>query len=307
MPVEIASVLAKMAMLVLLMLVGYLCARLRVTGPEFNRRATPVVMNVLLPATILNSVIGSEEPVSGTVLLGYLGVLFLALLLCFVAAWLAVWLLRARGDERGVLWLTMAFSNNAFVGFPVVEVVFGPAAVFYAAISNIPFNLMLYTVGTAQLQQGEGRRMNWKQVLSTPLVATLLAAVLFLTRVPVPQVLCDTISTLAAATIPMSMLIVGTSLGGIPVKKAFGSARVYLAAAVRLLAAPVLVWLVLRLFVRDPVMLGIPVIIAACPSAMIITVLCLRYGRDDSLSSEVIFVSTVFSAVTIPLLLWLLF
>lgn len=102
------------------------------------------------------------------------------------------------------------------------------------------------------------------------------------------------------------MIVIGTSLGGIPLKKAFGNWRVYVASFVRLIVCPVVVWAVLRLFVHDPMMLGIPVLLAACPSAMIITVLCLQYGKDEALSSEVIFMSTVFSAATIPLLIWLL-
>ena len=62
-----------------------------------------------------------------------------------------------------------------------------------------------------------------------------------------------------------------------------------------------------RLDVYAGALLGISVLMAACPSAMLVTALCLQYGRSDAFASKCIFLSTVLSAVTIPLLIWLLF
>ena len=73
-----------------------------------------------------------------------------------------------------------------------------------------------------------------------------------------------------------------------------------------MLGGLLLTWLVLRPFVSG-VLLGIPVLLAACPSAMVVTALCLQYGRSDAFASKCIFLNTILSAVTIPLLIWLLF
>ena len=102
------------------------------------------------------------------------------------------------------------------------------------------------------------------------------------------------------------MLVIGTSLGGISVRSVLTDWRVYVVSAVRLLVCPLLTWLVLRPFAAGA-LLGISVLMAACPSAMLVTALCLQYGRSDAFASKCIFLSTVLSAVTIPLLIWLLF
>ena len=107
-------------------------------------------------------------------------------------------------------------------------------------------------------------------------------------------------------TMPLSMLIIGTSLGAISVRAALADWRVYAVSAARLLVCPLLTWLVLRPFVGGA-LLGIPVLLAACPSAMVVTALCLQYGRSDAFASKCIFLNTILSAVTIPLLIWLLF
>ena len=302
---NLSIVFAKMAMLVLIMLLGYLCARIGITGPEFNKRVTPLVMNVLLTATILNSVL-SVPDFTGRDIVDYVLVLTAATVLQIAAAWFLPRLLRTRGEDVGATRLVTAFGNVGFVGLPVVAAIFGDEMVFFASLANIPFNLALYSIGAAQLSGGAGARFDWRKVLNMPVIATLLSVVLLLSRIHVPAVIADTISTLAGATIPLSMLIIGTSLGAISVRAALADWRVYVVSAVRLLVCPLLTWLVLRPFVSGA-LLGIPVLLAACPSAMVVTALCLQYGRSDAFASKCIFLSTVLSAVTIPLLIWLLF
>ena len=284
---NLSIVFTKMAMLVLIMLLGYLCARIGITGPEFNQRVTPLVMNVLLTATILNSVL-SVPDFTGREIVDYVLVLTAATVLQVVMAWFLPRLLRTRSEDVGATRLVTAFGNVGFVGLPVVAAIFGDEMVFFASLCNIPFNLALYSIGAAQLSGTDGARFDWRQVLNMPVIATLLSVVLLLSRIHVPAVIADTISTLAGATIALT------------------DWRVYAVSAVRLLVCPLLTWLVLRPFVSG-VLLGIPVLLAACPSAMVVTALCLQYERSDAFASKCIFLSTVLSAVTIPLLIWLLF
>lgn len=300
----LSIVFAKMAMLVLIMLLGYLCARIGITGPEFNQRVTPLMVKVLLPATILNSVL-SVPDFSGRELLDYILVMTVMVALQMLPAWFLPRLMRTRSEDVGATRLVTAFGNVGFVGLPVVAAIFGDEMVFFASLCNIPFNLALYSCSAAQLSP-DGGRVRWQDVLNAPVIATLLSVVLLLSRVHVPGVLADTISSVSGATIPLSMLVIGTSLGGISVRSVLTDWRVYVVSAVRLLVCPLLTWLVLRPFAAGA-LLGISVLMAACPSAMLVTALCLQYGRSDAFASKCIFLSTILSAVTIPLLIWLLF
>lgn len=300
---NLSTVFAKMAMLLLIMLLGWLCARTGITGPEFNRRVTPLLVKVLLPATILNSVL-SVPDFSGSELLEYILVMTVMVVLQMLAAWFLPRLMRTRSEDVGATRLVTAFGNVGFVGLPVVAAIFGDEMVFFASLCNIPFNLALYSCSAAQLSP-DGGRVRWQDVLNAPVIATLLSVVLLLSRVHVPGVLADTISSVSGVTIPLSMLVIGTSLGGISVRSALTDWRVYAVSAVRLLVCPLLTWVVLRPFVSG-MMLSLPVIMAACPSAILVTALCLQYGRSDAFASKCIFLSTILSAVTIPLLIWLL-
>lgn len=294
----------KMALLVMLLALGYLCARLKLVGPEFNKGLSKLVINVFLAGMILSSVINKKlEMTGGDVAFGLL-MMTLSMLICVGIGWLSPTLLRIKDGDKGMYRILAAFMNNGFVGFPLVAAVYGENAVFFASLSNIPFNLLLYTAGVMLLQKGDkNTKFSIKSVINVPIVATLIAVVIFIFEIPMPKLVDDVADTLSAATVPLSMMCVGLSLGSVSLKEALMQPRLYGISLVRLLICPLAVWLVLRIFITNPVILGTIVILSACPSAIICTILGIQYGRDGVESSEAIFISTMLSMITIPLLI----
>lgn len=303
---DMSSVLTQMGILVFIMAVGFVCAKLGVTGRAFNRSVSGVVMNVLLVFTILYSVMSTDMEMT----LGDIGlaVLFFSimLLLCGLMGWLCARLMRLGKDTAGIACFSLFFSNTVFVAFPVIESIYGTQGVFLASLSNIPFNLLAYTAGTMAIS-GEGRAsISLKKALSAPLVATLVAVAVFLSGLKVPAPIVDAFGTIGKATVPMSMLIVGTSLGGISIRRALSDWRVYILSFLRLLVVPFVVWLLLKGLVQSKMLLDELVILASAPTAMIATILAIRYEKNEAFASECVFISTLFSAVTMPLVIWLL-
>ena len=301
-------VLQKMVMLVLLMMVGFGAARAGWVDAKFNQMASRLVVNVFTACTIAGSVMNVEPMMNGRDLGLAVGAIFLTFLIGGAIGWAVSRLLPLKGRERNVAWLSIFFMNNVFVGFPVVEAVFGPDAIFCASLSNLPFNLLLYTVGVANLRAGEGRgRVKVREIFSVPLIATFLAIFLFLTQIPVPGLIADTVSTLGSATVPMSMLIIGISLSRVPIRSALLDWRAYVVSLTRLILCPVAGWLVMGLFLpRDGTIPGVFTVTAACPCAAMITILSIRFGSDDSFASKINFLSTALSALTLPLITCLL-
>lgn len=260
----------KMALLVMLLALGYLCARLKLVGPEFNKGLSKLVINVFLAGMILSSVINKKlEMTGGDVAFGLL-MMTLSMLICVGIGWLSPTLLRIKDGDKGMYRILAAFMNNGFVGFPLVAAVYGENAVFFASLSNIPFNLLLYTAGVMLLQKGDkNTKFSIKSVINVPIVATLIAVVIFIFEIPMPKLVDDVADTLSAATVPLSMMCVGLSLGSVSLKEALLQPRLYGISLVRLLICPLAVWLVLRIFITNPVILGTIVILSACPSAII--------------------------------------
>ncbi len=294
----------KMTEMVLLMLVGFVCAKIKTTGPEFNKYASVLLTNVLLPATILKSSIGVESAISNGEVFFVLLMYTVMMGIAYVIGKLTVKLLPIKAGESGVMLCIVMYMNVAFIGFPMAEAVYGPQASFYAALSCMPFNALLFSAGTVSLQGGG--KIGPKCLLNAPLIATAIGIVLFLLNIPVPQVIFGTIGSVAGATVPVSMIILGTSLAGMDLKSSFNDWRVYAASLVRLVLCPIAVYFTLRLLTDNEVLLGTVTILSATPSAVALTALCIQFGVDEKLASKGIFISTVLSAATLPFIIWLL-
>lgn len=304
---DMSAVLTQMAILVIIMIVGFICAKLKITGPAFNKAVSPIVMNVLLVATILGSVMGTELTLSIGEVFRLIGYMFLLIIISGIVGAAISKIFRIKGDDAGLVAVMITIMNSVFVAFPVIQSIYGMEGIFYASMSNIPFNMVLFSYGVARVRGGTGEGLRGlTKMFSPPLIATLIAIVIFLAEIPVPTFIAKTCTSLGSATIPMSMLVVGTSLGGIKIKEVFSDWRVYLVAFTRLILCPVIVWLIMGLFITDPMTLNIIVIIASAPVAMVVTVLTIQYDKNEVLSSKGVFISTVFSAITMPFIVWLL-
>ena len=212
-----------------------------------------------------------------------------------------------RTGDSGMYVLLMAFMNNGFMGFPLVAAFFGEEAVFIASLSNIPLNFLLYTVGIRVLNNnGEKHGFSLRQVINIPIIATLLACLIFAFRIPMPVFVDDLCDTVGASVVPLSMMCIGMSLGNVPVKAAVMQPKMYLISFVKLIVIPAVIWLVLRLLISDPLVLGVIMMVMLTPSAAICTIVGLENGRDGVESSSGIFISTLLSSVTIPLMVFLL-
>lgn len=293
----------KMAMLVILLALGYLCARMKLVGPEFNKGLSKLVMNLFLVGMILSSVINKDMELSGSeALTGFL-MLTLMVLICLGIGFISPTVLRIKNGDRGMYRMLVSFMNNGFMGFPLVAAIYGESAVFFASLSNIPFNLLLYSVGVMFLREdGQGEKFKLKDAINTPMIATLIAVIIFVFKIPMPMLIEDTVDTVAAATVPLSMMCIGLSLGSVSLKDAFVHPRLYALSFMRLVVAPLVVWFIMHFFVTNPVILGTIVVLSACPSAVVCTILGIENGRDGIESSEAVFLCTVLSMITIPLL-----
>ena len=299
---DVSVLIPKMIVFVVLMVIGYLCAKTNFAGRVFTKDASKMVINVFMSATIINSVLVSDARLSGGELLQVMLVLCMSVGVCWVLGAISCRLV-GLGDREPLFELLVAVMNNMFIALPVVETLFGSQAVFYCSLSCIPFNVLLYTFGIYRLQGGEGKgSVRLKDIFSVPLLATLVALVIFLLHPPVPPVVKDLASTMAAATMPLSMIVIGSSLGSVSLLDAFKKGKLYLMCAIRLLLCPLLVWLLAGLMTDDLMLRVTATIIAAAPSGVVVSVLAIQYDRDAVFTSEGILLSTVFSMLTIPLI-----
>ena len=305
---ELSVLINKMVIFSVLMLIGYVIARKGLVDRSFGRSASWLALNVFLPATILNSVFISGNDFDASALPKLMLVLTLALGVGFLFAALIIRFLPVRHDAKRapVFELLVGLSNTMFVGLPVAQSLFGPSAVFYCALSCIPFNLYAYIYGVWRMKNDKNGAPRVKDIFSAALIATLLAILIFLLRLPVPSIVRELVSAINGATMPISLLVIGFSMSTVALTDAFKNKDLYLVSVLRNLVIPILTWFILRFFTQDPVLLLTGMLLAASPSAVMVTVFAIQYGRDSVFAAEGVLQSTVLSIVTIPLLILLL-
>ncbi len=296
------SLISKMITFVALMLVGYVLARKKVLDKDFSRGLSFLVLNVFLSCTILNSVINNRPQFSGWELLRIIGLLTLMIAIAYMVSALIVRIFKIKDENAPAFELLMSVMNNIFVGLPLLQSLFGSAPVLYCALSCIPYNVFLYTYGVWRLKSGKNIAggIQLKDALTVPLIATFIALIIFIFDIPVPTFLAELISSTSAATMPVSMIVIGVTLGGVSLVDAFKEKRVYIVSFVRLILIPAITWCIMSALTSDSLFISIVTILSACPSAVIVTVLALQYDYDPVFTSKSVLVTTVLSMLTLP-------
>ena len=301
---ELAVLLNKMLVFIGLMLIGYLLARKKVIDLTFTKAMSNLVINVFMVGTILSSMINTnlQESTSG---IGHILMIVSVMeILGFVIAFLFMKLIHLDQDKAPVFEILMALGNNMFIALPIAQALYGSYAVFIVSISCIPFNVILYSYGVWRLQGGgKDRGIRFREILSPPFIATVAGILVILINLPIPVAVNDLLISLSGATMPLSMLVIGSALSSVSLLAAFQNLKLAFLSVVRLLIIPVISFFVLRMMTQDTVLLMTSFIIAAAPCAVIVSVLGMQYGQDYVFASEAVQHSTICSILTIPLLI----
>ena len=303
---DLSALLTKMAIFMILLVIGYMGARKGPLNQDFSKAASWLLLNVFIVASIGNSVIGERPEIStGEFWKAFLLLWVMSFLIYAIAALCA---LAVHGNKNAPqIEMLMAVANNLLIGLPVAQSLFGSEAVFYMGISCVPYNLLLFTYGAYRLKKGESsHKMSFKDLLSAPLVAAIVSLGIFLVNPPVPKFIRELFSNVSAATSPLSMLIIGATLGREKLSGAFRERAPYLISLERLILAPLIVFFIMRGMTDNICLLMTCTIVAGCPTAAIMTPISIRYGHSPEYSSRTIMVSTAFSMITLPLLIKIL-
>lgn len=206
--------------------------------------------------------------------------------------------------QKGVWRYALMFPNVGFIGYPVAVALFGQEALFYAVVLALPFNLMSFALGPLLLVGA--KRFKLRQMFSPCVVASFLALVLALSGLRPPALVGEMLDFVGGITVPLSLLLVGSLLAGLPAGQVFASPRLWILSALRLLVMPVGLWLLLRGMDISYMVLGVAVTQMAMPTAVNGSMLCMEYGGDTRCMAQITFLSTLASIVTIPVIAALL-
>ena len=260
---------------------------------------TDIILYVILPCSIFNSFHKGITPEiirqSGIVLVASFGLQFLVFLLNKVIYY------KFQPERRIVLKYATITNNAAFMGLPIIGAVFGPTGVVYGSIMLIPMRIFMWTSGLSLFTKLE-KKQTFKVLATHPCIwAVFLGFAYIYAPFELPAFLADAIRVIGECVRVLPMLIVGSILCGVKPKDILDKSCYYYS-LIRLIAIPAIMYTALTLLKVDPLVTGVVVISSAMPAALTTAMLAEKYGQDATFGSNIIFVSTMLSIVTLPII-----
>ncbi len=289
-----------------IVLVGYAAGKLGYMGGTFDKRLSKLVIDVTCPALILSSSMTGELP-DRRLILPLLAISILTYAVLALFAYVLPRFLSERSEDEGPMGFAIMFGNVGFMGYPVVASIFGHEAVFYAAVLNVVNTFTVFTIGTMLItgkdKVDEGRFQK-KVLYSTPMLSAYLTMLIVALEIDhIPEFISMPLTMIGNITVPAALLIIGSSMSHLPIRAMLGNRTVYVTTLIRLVAVPLSMYYLCIFLGFSPFVVAVNTVVIAMPVATYGTILCLRHGKDTTFITEVTFITTLLSMVTIPLLI----
>jgi hypothetical protein len=276
-----------------------------------------LVFFICKPAIVFNSILRGGDNVE-----------FLNMLWAFLAGFLSIVLICLVGKLIFIKWgrkqegawnlkeklipYALGFGNTAFMGIPVIMLIMPSSevaeALVYVLAYTLGFNILTWTLGT-YLMSGDKKYLTVKKaILNPPTLAIIVAIPLFFVTIEDPDSnrILEVLGYAANMVAPLSMTALGIRFAEMKFKELFNDKWVYLTAAIKLVIIPLAFWGILRLIgFSNTIMSTTLYILVLMPAAVNVLLFAENFGMDTKLAAKIVLFTTLFSAVTIPLMLML--
>lgn len=308
---SITSIIPIIAIIVL----GYILQVKGWFGDAFGPNLSRLIMNVALPASIFVSVMKYLTLDKLISLSGGLLYTFVAFILGYIVAYIAVVVFKVRPGRRGTMINTFVNANTIFIGLPLNVALFGDQALPYFLIYYITNTISTWTLGVYLMtsdsklgQSKETSKFDWKKLLPAPLVGFLVALLFLILRISIPDFATNTLTYVGNIVTPLSLIYIGIVLAKVGLKTITFDKDTIVTLVGRFILAPLIMLLVLKFFApnMETVEFKTFMIQSATPALAVLPILANQGKGDVEFSTNVVTLSTVLFIVVIPILQTLL-
>ena len=293
------TIFEQLSILYVFLLAGWLIGKLKKDKADHADILSVLLVNILLPCKVFSTFANNFSPAyfAENYILP-LSALVLLAALCVVSYFASKALTKNR-YERRVYNYSFVITNYGYLGYALIEAVFGEAVLAKFMLFAIPFIIYTYTAGYVLLVGGE---KPLKKLLNPITAAIVLGIIAGFFGIDVPNVAQSAISAASACVGPLSMLLTGITLSTFAFKELLSGKKAYIFSALRLVGIPAAVYFVctaLRLEELLPMML----IITSMPCGLNPIVFPKLVGEDCKPGARLALITHIFSMATLPL--WL--
>lgn len=286
--------------LFLFIMIGFFLTKTGTISPAGRKSLSDLLINFILPANIVCSFqmnMTSEILSScGAMIVVSLGVQIFYLIVSKI-------IFRGASPARmACLRYATVCSNAGFLGIPIIGGVYGTIGSLLTSVVLIPQRIVMWSAGLSMFTHTDGRSV-FKKVITHPCIISVVIgfSLMLIGNPPLPAPLQSVLKGASSCNTCMSMLVIGSILAGaehIDLK----DRMMWWYTLARLLLIPLAVFAVLYLLPVDPMVRGVMTLASGMPAGSTTAILAAKYDGDAPFASCLIFVSTLASLITLPML-----
>ena len=281
--------------------VGFTLAKLGIVKAEHSTILSKLLVFFFLPCNIFRT-FATQFRIpylrdNYEILLVALG----AILVIAFASYFGAKLFSRESYEQRVYEYSLTIPNSGYMGYPLAEALLGTTTMMGMMVFAVPVSFYIYIYGYARLTKS---RLSPRKMINPVTVAILLGVAVGLSGVTIPELPLSFFSSAAACMGPISMLLTGIAVSEFGIPALFSEPKAYLLSIFRLLVAPIAVGGAAYLFCGIEVA-TVSVLYFAMPCGLNTIVFAKAIGEKSKVGASLVFVSTVLSLLTIPLVLLL--
>lgn len=286
----------------LLMAVGYILAKKGYFNKETRIQLTNIVLMIILPCSIIKSF---QIEMNADILKSTLMILIISFAIQMLYALLnKVLYQNLEHDKKICCQYGTMVSNAGFLGMPIAEGVFGSMGLLYASIFLIPQRIFMWSSGLSLFAKNKQNHI-LRQVLTHPcIIAIYIGVIVMILKsmgIELPTPINSTISAIASCNTAMSMFVIGGILSDVNRNEMLDQ-DAFIYSFYRLIMIPLIIMLILRILHVDLLPANLCILLSAMPAASTTAMLAQKYDGDAIFASKLVFVSTLLSLITLPLI-----
>lgn len=303
---ELAMITTRQVMeLFCMILAGCICSKTGAIKVEAKKGFSDLLLYLVVPAMVVHSYMTEfDEKILANLILTLIWST-IALVIGIVVAMVAT--AKMKGSDKPIICFAGMFSNAAYMGFPLIQALFGAEGLMYASVFVTVFNILLWTVGYSVVTKTTDLKAILKTIGTSPVIlSVILGLILYLGQIPVPEVIAEPVRLIGNINTPLAMIITGMIIGTSDLKKMVGNPMIWYVTLIRMVLVPAICFVVFRVIGAGSMVAEVVLLLEACPCAAITSVFAVQYGYHEDLAAGTVVVSTLLSIVTLPICAMLL-
>ncbi|MEA3465608.1 MAG: AEC family transporter [Thermodesulfobacteriota bacterium] len=265
---------------------------------------TTSTLYLFAPALVLSALL--KHPIQADHAVDVVLFMLIYTAIMFYLAKLVARLLSIDDECKPALTLTTVMMNVGNFGLPLSYFAFGERGVPIAILVFVIFNLPLATLAIV-IAQGKQARLSTAIIncLKIPILhAVVLALLLCALKIELPLFLARPLDLIGQVAVPLMLVVLGMQIS--QTKWHLPGKFMSLASTLRLIIAPVIAWTICKFLHIEGLYRDIIILQTSTPSAVLPLLYALRFDTRPDLVASTIVVTTLLSAGTLTLLLYLL-